>query len=150
MIRSCYCAEVGEKQIGQKIELAGWVQARRDHGGVLFIDLRDRSGIVQIVFNPEPAALFKLAEELRPEFVIHVKGAVRARPEGTKNPNLATGLVEVVVGGEGVGEVVVAHDDEGGAVGEGPVLVGAVGVEVEGGVEESGVGGQYMNVGLDV
>src|SRR5689334_1264200 len=96
MMRTSYCAEVSEKNLGQKVTLAGWVQARRDHGGVLFIDLRDRSGLVQIVFNPEPKVLFSQADKLRSEFVIHVAGLVRSRPEGTKNPNLKPGTIEVV------------------------------------------------------
>jgi len=96
MKRSLYCAEVTEKNISQRLTLSGWMHARRDHGGVLFIDLRDRTGVVQVVFNPEPRALFAQAELLRNEFVIQVVGTVRPRPEGTKNPNLATGAVEVV------------------------------------------------------
>ncbi len=96
MKRSLYCAEVTEKNIGQRLTLAGWMHARRDHGGVLFVDLRDRTGVVQVVFNPEAKDLFTQAEQLRSEFVIQVIGTVRPRPEGTKNPNLATGAVEVV------------------------------------------------------
>jgi len=96
MKRSLYCAEVTEKNIGQRLTLSGWMHARRDHGGVLFIDLRDRTGVVQVVFNPEQQALFAQAEHLRNEFVIQVIGSVRPRPEGTKNPHLATGAVEVV------------------------------------------------------
>jgi aspartyl-tRNA synthetase len=96
MKRTHYCGLVSEKEIGHNITLDGWVASRRDHGGVLFIDLRDRTGLVQIVFNPEPAALFNQASELRSEFVIRVTGNVRARPEGTRNANLSTGGVEVV------------------------------------------------------
>ncbi len=96
MQRTVYCGFVSDKHVGQKITLDGWVASRRDHGGVLFIDLRDRSGLVQIVFNPEPAALFSKASELRSEFVIEVTGTVRARPEGTKNANLASGSVELL------------------------------------------------------
>ncbi len=96
MMRTSYCAEVNERHVGQAVTLSGWVHSRRDHGGVLFIDLRDRTGLVQIVFNPEPAALFNEAEQLRSEFVIQVKGKVRPRPEGTRNPNLATGAIEVL------------------------------------------------------
>src|SRR3989338_5505847 len=96
MMRSSTCGEVSEKNVGQKVTLSGWVQSRRDHGGVLFIDLRDRTGLVQIVFNPEPAALFSQAESLRSEFVVQAIGTVRPRPEGTRNPNLPTGGVEVV------------------------------------------------------
>ena len=96
MIRTCLCAEVGERHLGTRVTLAGWVHSRRDHGGVLFVDLRDRSGVVQVVFNPAPEALFKTAEDLRSEFVVQIRGEVRRRPEGTLNPNLATGTVEVV------------------------------------------------------
>ncbi len=96
MMRDLFCAEVSEKHVGKTLTLAGWVHSRRDHGGVLFIDLRDRTGVVQAVFNPELADLMKEAETLRSEFVIQIKGAVRLRPEGTRNPNLATGAIEVV------------------------------------------------------
>lgn len=96
MIRTHYCADVSDRHIGKRVVLDGWVHTRRDHGGVLFIDLRDRTGLVQIVFNPEPASLFKEAEQLRSEFVIRVEGEVRERPAGTVNANLATGKVEVV------------------------------------------------------
>src|SRR5262245_8622308 len=96
MMRSTLCGVVGEKHMGQNLTLAGWVQSRRDHGGVLFIDLRDRSGLVQVVFNPESAALFSQADKLRSEYVIQVTGQVRKRPEGTLNANLATGSVELV------------------------------------------------------
>jgi len=96
MMRSLCCAEVSKRHIGEHVTLAGWIQSRRDHGGVLFIDLRDRSGLVQVVFNPEDRPLFLQAEGLRSEFVIQVKGLVRKRPEGTLNPHLATGEVEVV------------------------------------------------------
>lgn len=96
MMRTSYCAEVNDRHIGQNVTLTGWVHSRRDHGGVLFIDLRDRSGLVQVVFAPEKADLFKEAEHLRSEFVIQISGTVRARPDGTKNPNLATGGIEVL------------------------------------------------------
>ncbi len=96
MMRTSYCGHIDKNRVGQQVTLAGWVHARRDHGGVLFIDLRDRTGLVQLVFNPEPADLFKRAEQLRSEFVIHVSGTVRLRPEGTQNAHLSTGLIEVV------------------------------------------------------
>src|SRR5258708_23044239 len=95
MMRSLTCAEVRPQHIGKKATLAGWVHSRRDHGGVLFIDLRDRSGVVQVVFNPENKTLLSQAEQLRSEFVIQASGAVRVRPEGTKNPNLATAEIEL-------------------------------------------------------
>ncbi len=95
--RSSYCAEVGAADIGRDVTLMGWVQRRRDHGGLIFIDLRDRTGIVQLVFNPEAGEVHTKAHDLRSEFVIAVRGAVGRRPAGTENPNLKTGEVEVVV-----------------------------------------------------
>ncbi|MHB1541794.1 MAG: aspartate--tRNA ligase [Steroidobacteraceae bacterium] len=95
-MRSHYCGQVDARSVGQIIEVAGWVHRRRDHGGIIFIDLRDREGLLQIVFDPEAAALFKDAERLRNEFVIRVEGRVRARPAGTVNPHLASGQVEVL------------------------------------------------------
>lgn len=97
MKRSCYCGQVREDSIGKELSVSGWVHSRRDHGGVIFIDLRDREGIVQIVFQPENKEIFLAAEKLRSEYVISVKGLVRNRPEGTVNPNMPTGLVEIVV-----------------------------------------------------
>ncbi len=96
-MRTFYCGQVTEQQLTQTVALCGWVQRRRDHGGVIFVDLRDRSGLVQLVFNPDQADMFSLASELRHEFVIGVKGSVRLRPDGTQNTNLATGLIEIVV-----------------------------------------------------
>ncbi len=97
--RTCYCGEVRPSHIGQKIVLKGWVHRRRDHGGVLFVDLRDREGLCQIVFDPQhiSAERFEAAGALRDEYVIAVEGLVRRRPEGTENPNLATGEVELLV-----------------------------------------------------
>jgi aspartyl-tRNA synthetase len=96
--RSCYCGMVSSAHKGAELILMGWVQRRRDHGGVVFIDLRDREGLVQLVFNPEDnKELHARAHDLRSEFVLAVKGLVRARPEGTVNPDLKTGEVEVVV-----------------------------------------------------
>ncbi len=95
-MRSHYCGQVDEKLIGQEITVAGWVHRRRDHGGVIFVDLRDREGLLQIVFDPDAAEIFKEAERLRNEFVIRVKGRVRERPSGTTNPHLASGRVEVL------------------------------------------------------
>src|SRR6202043_22454 len=95
-MRSHYCGEVGAALAGEEIAVAGWVHRRRDHGGVIFVDLRDREGLLQIVFDPDAAAIFKEAERLRSEFVIKVKGRVRERPAGTINPNLASGRVELL------------------------------------------------------
>ena len=97
MKRSCYCGKVDESFIGKEIVVSGWVHSRRDHGGVIFIDLRDREGLVQIVFQPEKKEIFSKAEHLRSEYVLSVKGLVRNRPEGTVNPNMFTGKVEIVV-----------------------------------------------------
>jgi len=97
MKRSCYCGKVDESFIGKEIVVSGWVHSRRDHGGVIFIDLRDREGLVQIVFQPEKKEIFAQAEHLRSEYVLSVKGLVRNRPEGTVNPNMFTGKVEIVV-----------------------------------------------------
>jgi aspartyl-tRNA synthetase len=95
-MRSHYCGQVGRALIGREVTVAGWVHRRRDHGGVIFIDLRDREGLLQVVFDPDRAEMFKEAERLRSEFVLSVEGRVRARPEGTVNPNLASGEVEVL------------------------------------------------------
>jgi aspartyl-tRNA synthetase len=95
-MRSHYCGQVDEGLLGRQISVAGWVHRRRDHGGVIFVDLRDRDGLLQIVFDPELAAVFHEAERLRNEFVIRVTGKVRARPSGTVNANLASGAVELL------------------------------------------------------
>jgi aspartyl-tRNA synthetase len=95
-MRSHYCGQVNEQLIGQEIAVAGWVHRRRDHGGVIFVDLRDREGLLQIVFDPTAAAVFHEAERLRNEFVVRVRGRLRARPSGTVNPNLASGGVELL------------------------------------------------------
>ena len=97
-MRSHYCGQVDERLIGQTVEVAGWVHRRRDHGGIIFIDLRDREGLLQIVFDPDSPGLFKDAERLRNEFVVRIKGRVRARPEGTVNTHLASGRVELLAG----------------------------------------------------
>ncbi len=95
-MRSFYCGQLNESHIDQEIELAGWVHRRRDHGGVIFIDLRDREGIAQIVFDPDLPDVFATAESVRNEFVLHIKGKVRRRPAGTENNDLPTGQVEVL------------------------------------------------------
>lgn len=91
-----YSAETANK-VGEEVELAGWVDARRDHGKLIFIDLRDRGGIVQLVFNAKDENLWKIAEELRPEWVIRITGEVKARPENMVNTDIETGKVEVAV-----------------------------------------------------
>src|SRR6202167_1454939 len=94
-MRTHYCGQVNEQLLGASVALAGWVHRRRDHGGVIFVDLRDREGIVQVVVAPEQIEAFAHAESVRSEFVVQVKGKVRRRPDGTVNPNLRTGEIEV-------------------------------------------------------
>ncbi len=94
-MRSHYCGEITAKCLNQSVTVVGWVHRRRDHGGVIFIDLRDREGIVQVVVAPEQQAAFQQAESVRSEFVIQVKGLVRQRPVGTTNANLRTGEIEI-------------------------------------------------------
>ena len=95
-MRSHYCGEVNTAHIDQTVEFSGWVNRRRDHGGVIFIDLRDRSGLVQVVYDPDLPEVFAIAEQVRNEFVVRVKGRVRTRPEGTVNRDLPTGEIEVL------------------------------------------------------
>jgi aspartyl-tRNA synthetase len=95
-MRSHYCGQVNEKLVGQEVTVAGWVHRRRDHGGVIFVDLRDREGLLQIVFDPDNQGQFTEAEKLRNEFVVQVRGLVRERPSGTANANLASGKVELL------------------------------------------------------
>ncbi len=94
-MRSHYCGELNLSHEGQEVALYGWVNRRRDHGGVIFIDLRDREGHVQVVFDPDLPQAFSRAEQVRSEYVVQVKGRVRRRPAGTENPDLPTGMVEV-------------------------------------------------------
>ncbi|HOE43284.1 MAG TPA: aspartate--tRNA ligase, partial [Rhodoferax sp.] len=96
VMRTHYCGLVTEALLGQSVTLCGWVNRRRDHGGVIFVDVRDREGYVQVVCDPDRAQTFKVAEDLRNEFCIQVKGVVRARPEGTANENLKSGKIEVL------------------------------------------------------
>ena len=95
-MRSHYCGLVTDALMGQSVSLCGWVNRRRDHGGVIFVDLRDREGYVQVVCDPDRAEMFKTAEGLRNEFCVQVKGLVRARPEGTVNESLKSGKIEVL------------------------------------------------------
>jgi aspartyl-tRNA synthetase len=95
-MRTHYCGQVGESSVGSVVTVAGWAQRRRDHGGVIFVDLRDRTGVLQIVFDPDRAAVFALAERVRNEYVLKVTGLVRARPAGTANVNLKSGQVELL------------------------------------------------------
>jgi aspartyl-tRNA synthetase len=95
-MRSHYCGQVNEKLVGQEVTVAGWVHRRRDHGGVIFVDMRDREGLLQVVFDPDDKTQFSEAEKLRNEFVVQVRGLVRERPSGTANSNLASGKVELL------------------------------------------------------
>jgi aspartyl-tRNA synthetase len=95
-MRTHYCGRVDESLIGQAVTVAGWVHRRRDHGGVIFVDLRDREGLLQIVFDPDTAEVFSRAERVRNEYVLEVTGLVRMRPSGTANPHLKSGQVEVL------------------------------------------------------
>ncbi len=95
-MRSHYCGQVNESLAGQEVSVAGWVHRRRDHGGVIFIDLRDREGLLQLVFDPDRKDIFASAERLRSEYCIRVTGKVRPRPAGTANANLASGQVELL------------------------------------------------------
>ena len=95
-MRSHYCGQLRASDVDQQITLCGWVHRRRDHGGVIFLDLRDREGIVQVVFDPDRETSFALADACRNEFVVKVKGLVRARPTGTENADMPTGAVEVL------------------------------------------------------
>jgi aspartyl-tRNA synthetase len=97
-MRTHYCGELNTAHLDQEVTLVGWAHRRRDHGGVIFIDLRDREGRVQVVFDPDAAETFATAERVRGEFVLRVEGRVRRRPEGTANPELATGEIEVLAG----------------------------------------------------
>ena len=95
-MRSHFCGTVTEDLIGESVTLCGWVHRRRDHGGVIFIDLRDRTGLVQVVYDPDTVEAFDTAEQVRPEYVLRAVGRVRERPPGTSNPEMATGAVEVL------------------------------------------------------
>ena len=95
-MRSQYCGHIRKEHVGESIQLCGWVNRRRDLGGLIFIDLRDREGLVQVVFDPDQTALFEKANALCNEFCIQLTGAVRARPENQVNSNMATGEVEIM------------------------------------------------------
>ncbi|NLW05096.1 MAG: aspartate--tRNA ligase, partial [Pseudomonadaceae bacterium] len=95
-MRSHYCGDLNTSHLDQEVVLCGWVHRRRDHGGVIFLDLRDRNGIAQVVVNPDTEAAFAIADRARNEYVLKVTGKVNHRPEGTVNPNMATGEIELV------------------------------------------------------
>lgn len=96
MMRSHYCGQLNESLDGQEITLCGWVHRRRDHGGVIFLDIRDREGLAQVVFDPDRAETFAKADRVRSEFVVKITGKVRLRPAGAVNPNMASGAIEVL------------------------------------------------------
>ncbi len=95
-MRSHYCGEFSSAHVGEEVKVVGWVHRRRDHGGVIFLDIRDRTGIVQVVFDPDTEESFATADRVRNEFVLAMSGRVRPRPEGTVNPDMATGEIEVL------------------------------------------------------
>jgi len=95
-MRTHFCGLVTEAELDSEVTLCGWVNRRRDHGGVIFIDLRDHEGLVQVVFDPDRPEIFRTAEQVRSEYVLRVTGKVRRRPEGTANPELRTGAIEVL------------------------------------------------------
>src|SRR5690606_36548055 len=94
-MRSQYCGALNASHINQEVTLCGWVDGRRDHGGVICIDLRDREGVVQVVFDPDGKENFALADKVRGEYVLQVTGKIRARAAATVNPNMPTGEIEV-------------------------------------------------------
>lgn len=96
MMRSHYCGQLNESLDGQEITLCGWVHRRRDHGGVIFLDIRDREGLAQVVFDPDRADTFAKADRVRSEYVVKITGKVRMRPEGARNANMASGAIEVL------------------------------------------------------
>ncbi|MDZ7670143.1 MAG: aspartate--tRNA ligase [Gammaproteobacteria bacterium] len=98
-MRSHYCGQINAGNVGDEVELCGWVHRRRDHGGVIFLDVRDRSGIVQVVYDPDTEASFATADRVRNEYVLHITGRVRRRPAGSENPDMATGEIEVLGAG---------------------------------------------------
>jgi len=95
-MRTHYCGLLNTDQLDQTVSICGWAHRRRDHGGVIFIDLRDREGLAQVVCNPDVAEMFKIAESVRSEFVLRITGLVRRRPEGSANPNMVSGEIEIV------------------------------------------------------
>ena len=96
VIRSHYCGQFRAAHTGEEVQLCGWVQRRRDHGGVIFLDVRDRTGLVQVVFDPDTRESFELADRVRSEYVLRIEGRVRHRPEGTVNPDMPTGEIEIL------------------------------------------------------
>ena len=91
-----YSSQVNDKHVNKNIKVFGWVSKRRDHGGIIFIDLRDHTGIIQLVFNPDNQKVFKIAESIRSEYVISIEGIVNLRLDGAKNKEIASGAIEVL------------------------------------------------------
>ena len=106
-MRSNYCGELSKKHINKTITVCGWVHRRRDHGGVIFLDIRDKTGIVQVVVNPENKKSFSLAEKIRSEFVLKISGKVNERPEDAENADLTTGVIEIIAD-----EIIVLNEAE--------------------------------------
>ena len=98
-MRTHKCGEINTQQLDQTVTICGWVHRRRDHGGVIFIDLRDRAGLVQVVFDPDVPEMFAVAEHVRSEYVLQITGVVRLRPEGTTNKNMHSGEIEILAKG---------------------------------------------------
>ena len=95
-MRTHYCGTLNTDQLDQTVSICGWAHRRRDHGGVIFIDLRDREGLAQVVCNPDQLEMFKIAESVRNEYVLRITGTVRRRPEGASNSNLVSGEIEIL------------------------------------------------------
>ena len=115
MKRTIYCGNLRKNHVGQTPTLCGWVHSRRDHGGVIFCDLRDRTGLVQVVFRPENNSLFEKAQNLGSEHVVQIRGKVAERPTGTRNANIGTGDVEITTSDGtkrtfGPGSILLAED----------------------------------------
>ncbi len=106
-MRSNYCGELSKKHIDNIVTVCGWVHRRRDHGGVIFLDVRDKTGIVQVVVNPENKKPFSLAEKIRSEFVLKISGKVNERPEDAENEDLTTGVIEIIAD-----EIIVLNEAE--------------------------------------
>ena len=98
-MRTHYCGQLNASHLDQTVSICGWAHRRRDHGGVIFIDLRDREGLAQVVCDPDRADMFKLAESVRSEYVLRITGKVRRRPDGTTNTNIGSGEIEILCHG---------------------------------------------------
>ena len=108
-MRSHYCGDINSSDIGSNIEISGCVHKRRDQGGVIFLDVRDLHGIVQVVFNPDLKEIFDTADSCRSEYVVNIKGLVRKRVEGAINPKMATGEIEIEANSLKIFRIVIFH-----------------------------------------